>query len=277
MSKRASWCFLIFIFFRPILTAQSVSGILHTAYTGTGAYSQSHADLFSATTNQASLASLKSAAAGMYGERRFLLNELSGYQLVAGLPTRSGNFGVNATYNGSPGYNEMKAGLMYARSLGSKADVGAQFNYSLISISSGYGKAQAVNFEAGAIFHFSEKLHAGIHAANPVGNRFGKNKEERLPAVYSFGIGYEASEKFFCSATIKKEENNPVNVDAGFQYRFIPRLMVRAGMSTAVSLVWFGAGFTFKSFRLDVVGSFHPRLGVTPGLLFITEFKKGSK
>lgn len=274
MSKRALWCFLVSVFFHTGLSAQSATGILHTAYTGTGAYSRTHTDLFSATANQASLTGLKNPAAGMYGERKFLLKELSAYEIMAALPTRSGNFGVNATYQGNEGYNLMKAGLAYARSLGSKVDIGAQFNYSAISISSGYGRSQAVSFEAGGLFHFSEKLHAGIHAANPAGNWLGKNKEERLPAVYSFGFGYEASEKFYCSATTVKEENSPVNINVCIQYKLIPSLLVRAGMSTSASMAWAGAGFTFKSYRLDVVASYHPRLGFTPGLLFISEFKK---
>ena len=66
-------------------------------------------------------------------------------------------------------------------------------------------------------------------------------------------------------------------MDAGFQYRFIPRLMVRAGMSTAVSLAWFGAGFTFKSFRLDGAGSFIRGWVLPRFIIYLQNLKRRSK
>jgi hypothetical protein len=44
-------------------------------------------------------------------------------------------------------------------------------------------------------------------------------------------------------------------------------------MSSATSSVWFGLGLSFKSFRLDVTTSYHPQLGLTPGLLLLFDFK----
>jgi hypothetical protein len=40
-------------------------------------------------------------------------------------------------------------------------------------------------------------------------------------------------------------------------------------MSSATSSAWFGLGLSLKSFRLDVTTSYHPQLGITPGLLLI--------
>ena len=51
----------------------------------------------------------------------------------------------------------------------------------------GYGSAGTVNFEAGAIFHFSERFHLGLHIYNPVGGKFGKNTDEKLASVYTMG------------------------------------------------------------------------------------------
>ena len=82
----------------------------------------------------------------------------------------------------------------------------------------------------------------GIHINNPVGGKFGKDQQEKLSSVYTLGFGYDASEKFFVSAEIVKEEDQPVNVNAGLQYKFIPQLMARAGMSTATSSAWIGIG-----------------------------------
>ena len=120
-------------------------------YAGLGAYSLNHTDVFSFTSNQASLAQLKNAAAGVYAERRFMLNELNVYNGVIALPTHSGNFGLKTGYSGFSDYNETQIGLAYARSLGSKMDIGTQFNYNSIQIA-GYGGASAISFEAGLEF-----------------------------------------------------------------------------------------------------------------------------
>ena len=77
---------------------------------------------------------MKNASAGVYGERRFLLDELSLYQLAIAVPTNSGNFGVKAGYYGFSDYNESQMGLAYARKLGSKVDIGVQFNYNGIRL-----------------------------------------------------------------------------------------------------------------------------------------------
>ena len=87
-------------------------------------------------------------------------------------------------------------------------------------------------------------------------------------------MGYDASEKFFFSAEIEKEENQPVNVNAGIQYKFLPQLMARAGIATGNSNLYAGVGLYLKNFRLDVTAGYHPHLGVTPGLMLIYDFKK---
>ena len=242
-------------------------------YTGLGAYSIDHTDVFSFTSNQASLAQMKNASAGAYGERRFLLDELGLYQLAVAVPTKSGNFGIKAGYFGFTDYNESQMGLAYGRKLGTKVDIGVQFNYNAIRISS-YGNSSAINFEIGTVLHLTDKLHAGVHAYNPVGGKFGKNPEEKLASVYTAGLGYEASDKFFVGAEIEKEEDQPVNVNAGMQYKFLPQFLARVGIATNTSNVYAGVGFTLRSFRLDVVAGYHPQLGVTPGLLLIYNFSK---
>jgi len=252
---------------------QAVRRPVAALYTGLGAYSNKHIDVFSSTNNQASLAQIKNISAGAYGERRFMLDELSLYQLAIAVPTASGIFGVKAGYFGFSEYNESQLGLAYARKLGTRLDVGVQFNYNSVQ-ASGYGNASAVNFEIGTILHLTDKLNAGIHAYNPAGGKFGKNAEEKLASVYTIGLGYDASEKFFVSAEIEKEENQAVNVNAGMQYRFLPQLLARVGIATNTSNVYAGVGLFLKTFRIDVVASYHPQLGITPGLLLIYSSSK---
>jgi hypothetical protein len=266
----------ILLFNGFLLQAQTLRRPVAVGYTGFGAYSLNHADVFSFTSNQAALAELKNASAAVYGERRFLLSELNNYTAVIGLPTASGNFGVKVNYSGFSDYNETQLALAYARRLGKKVDIGAQFNYNAIRVS-GYGNASAISFELGTILHVTDRLHAGVHVNNPVGGKFGKDQQEKLSSVYSFGLGYDASEKFLVSAEIEKEEDQPINVNAGMQYKFLPQLLARVGMSSATSSAWLGIGLTLKSFRIDVTAGYHPQLGITPGVLLLFNWNKAKK
>ena len=85
---------MIFLFFIVVYDVISANGQqlrrpVAVPYTGLGAYSINHADVFSFTANQASLAQLKNAGVAVYGERKFLLSELNNYTAAFGLPTQS--------------------------------------------------------------------------------------------------------------------------------------------------------------------------------------------
>lgn len=242
-----------------------------SVYTGSGVYSKDFSDAFSFPVNQAALAQLTNTAAGISGENRFLLPGLNNYLMALALITPHGNFGWKAGYAGYTGYKEMQLGLAHGRKLGKALDAGIQFNYSNISIA-GYGAASALSFEAGAIFHITRSLNAGVHLNNPVGGRLG-NSGEKLPAVYTMGIGYEASELVLVSAEIIKEEEKPVTINAGVYYKFLPQLIAKAGISSASSSIWAGFGFLRKAYRLDLFTSYHLQLGISPGLLLLYNFK----
>ena len=254
------------------LNAQSLRRPIAASYIGLGAYSLNHVDVFSFTSNQAALAQIKYPAIGVYGERRFLLDETNMYTTVFALPTKHGNFGIQADYFGFKNYNESQIGLAYARSLGSKFDIGIKFNYYSFRIPT-YQNASTINFEIGAIAHLTDKLNVGIHFYNPVGGNLSKTNNEKLGSIYKFGIGYEASENFLISAEIVKQEDLPVNINAGVQYNFQKQFFARVGIATENESPYAGAGVSWNNIRIDVSASYHPQLGLSPGLMVIVNFK----
>jgi len=268
------------IFLLLILTAvainaaftQSLRYTMAQPYISLSAYSQQQNDPLSFTGNQAALARAKNAGVGVYGERRFMLSETSVYTLAASVPTRMGNFGIQLNYAGFKNFNENKIGLAYARKLGKLVDVGVQFNYYGYRIPS-YGNASAINFEIGAMLHLTDKLNAGIHVYNPVGGKLGKNSEEKIASAYKVGLGYDASERFFISSEIIKEEDKAVNVIAGLQYRFAKQFFAKAGFISESTTAYAGAGVAWKNLRLDISSSYHPQLGFSPGILLVMNFK----
>lgn len=235
------------------------------AMAGPSAYSHKQADVLSFIANQAALATLQQFSATIYMERRFGMPELTNYTIVTGLPTKHGNIGVALHRNGFSEYNENSLGLTYARRLGTRVNVGVQFNYHDRQLA-GYGHVSMINAEAGVVWHLSEKLHAGMHVINAGAAR--SVNEEKLPSLYTFGCGYETGNKFFTGIEIIKEEDQPVTVNVLLQYRFIQNCMAAFGISTATSSVWIGARFYWRSFQIGVTASHHNQLGITPGLLF---------
>jgi hypothetical protein len=263
---------IIFILANTYLAAQSVRKPIAAPYIGLGAYSNFQADVFSFASNQAALARLKQPAIGTYGENRFLLQATNMFTAVAALPTKMGNFGFEADYFGFKNYNESQIGLAYARNLGRLLDVGIKFNYYDFRIPA-YQNSAAVNFELGAIVHLTDKLNAGLHFYNPVGGGLSKTNNEKLSSIYKFGIGYDASENVFISAEIVKQEDVPVNLNAGVQYNFDKRFFARVGVATENESPYAGAGVSWNDIRLDVSASYHPQLGFSPGLMIIVNFK----
>ena len=243
---------------------------ISAVYIGLGAYSTQQNDVFSFVNNQAALAKYQSATAGVYGERRFMLNETSVYTAAVAVPSSLGNFGVSAKYMGYKSFNETQFGLAYGRSLGKKVDIGIQFNYYGYRVPA-YNNDNTVNFEIGTIVHLTDKLNAGLHVYNPVGGKFSKT-DEKLTSTYKVGLGYDASEKFFVSAELVKEEDFPVNMNAAFQYQFAKQFFVRGGISSANTVGFAGLGLAWNNLRLDFSASYHQQLGVSPGLLLIYNF-----
>lgn len=264
--------FFLFVPLFALINAQSLRKPVATSNIGLSAYSQHQNDVFSFSSNQAALAQIKGPAFGVFSERRFSLLETTFFSAIAALQTKEGNFGLQADYFGFKNYNETQVGIAYARSVGKKLDVGIKFNYYSFRIP-GFQNSGVVNFEAGAIAHLTEQLQAGIHFYNPVRATLSKTDNEKLPAIFKFGIGYDASENFFIGAEIIKEENLPVNVAAGMQYNFEKQFFARAGIQTQNSSPYFGAGILINNFRLDVTAAFHPQLGVTPAVRLILDLK----
>ena len=254
-----------------ISSAQSLRYPVALPYVSLSAYSQQQTYAFSFTGNQGALAQIKKFSIGVYGERRFMLKETSSYTAAMAANTSMGNFGLQVNYAGFTNFNENKIGLAYAKSLGKKVDVGIQFNYYGYRIP-GYGNASAINAEAGILLHLSDKLTTGLQVYNPAGGKLGKTGDEKLASAYKVGVGYDASDNFFVSTEVIKEEDKAINVVGGVQYHFAKQFFARVGFLSESSTVFAGAGVGFGNLRLDVAGSYHPQLGFSPGILLLSNF-----
>jgi hypothetical protein len=256
--------------------SQTVKSPIAAWYTSSGAYSKNFSDVFSINNNIAALSSIKNFSAAVYGEKRFMLANLGLYSAVLATPTASGNFSLSANYYGYKDYNESEISIGYGRKLNNKIDIGAKLNYFSIYILS-YGKASALNFDLGAIFHITEALHSGINIYNPLGSYLGKNTDEKLMPVYKAGLGYDFSSSFFTAFEVIKEQGKSTGIHASFQYKPITQFFARAGIVTSNNLWYAGIGYLYKALRTDFTVSMHQQLGMSPGILLMYAIKKQDK
>ncbi len=254
--------------------AQPVSQMVAARYPALGVYSKNNVDLYAARNNAAALAQLPNSGAGIYAERRFLQDQLNLYTGSVGYKTKRGAFALHGNYYGFSLYNQMQLSLGYGLQVSDKIDVGVQFNYHSVNQGNGYGMASSINASAGAVFHLTEKIHAGVNIYNPGGSKWSKTAGEKIPAQYTLGLGYEVSDKLFISGELGKEENLPASINAGLQYRFVPQFFARAGVSSATNNLYAGIGLNLAKFRIDLAASYHPQLGVSPGVLLLFDFGK---
>ena len=264
--KRQIICIPLLLAVSAHIHAQSVRSQISAFYTESDPYSVITSEVFSTAANQATLAGVRQFSAGVYGEKRFLLQDLGYYKAAFAMPSKAGNFGLNMDYTGSSTLHTSRFGLGYGRKLGEKTDVGIQFNYHTVS-AAGYGRVSAITVEGGMIFQLNSRLRTGFHFFNPQGA--GASKEERPAAVYTAGLGYDASENLSLNTIIQKTEDMPVDALAVIQYRFDNILWARIGLSAGTSVFLVGTGIVINELRIDVSASIHPSLGITPGLLLI--------
>jgi hypothetical protein len=267
MSKKQTAVYTIVFLFVSICNAQSIQYPHTSRYTAMAAYSKNFADVFSGTSNQAAFGKLKNLSIGIYVEKKFLIEELNYYSLAVSLPVQFGGIGISVSQFGYNAYKETQISAAYGKALG-KIDIGVQFNYYALVIP-GYGKSSLINIEGGAILNLTEQLFAGLHIFNPTGNKFGPHNSERLSSSYIMGLGFEVSEKVLVAAEIVKQVNKPVGINAGLQYVFDQKFFARLGLLSQTNSFYFGAGWKWRVFRVDVTSNYHNQLGFSPGLMIL--------
>ncbi len=266
---------LIFgIFCVSILSAQTTLQPIGARYLTLGAYSQKGLDVYATRSNSASLAGLKQSGISAYAERRFGLDNMNLYTFSGALITKSGTFGVNASYFGFDQSNQSQMTLGYGRKISETIEVGGSFHYHNISQAGIYGNSSAITGSASLRMKLSDKITAGLNVFNPVRATWSKTTDERLPVRYTIGMGYDASDKFFITTELEKEEGQDLNVNLGFQYNILSQLFFRGGISTQTSNYFGGIGLNLKDFRIDIATSYHPQLGLTPGVLMLLNLGK---
>lgn len=237
-----------------------------------GRASVAQTDFWALCNNQAGTAWLKGISAGVGFENRFLIKELGFEYLGMAFPTKAGTFGLIFNRFGNTQYNELKAGLCYARKFGKYFSAGVMIDYLRIHISDDYGNKNLVSAEIGLLYQASRYLSFGVQVLNPVPVMISSHPGERLPSIICIGLSYRFSKEFMVALETEKDLENPLRFRLGAEYHFAGVAYTRIGLSTQPMVFTFGAGLKFGKVTLDVASEYHQALGFSPSASLLFSF-----
>jgi hypothetical protein len=234
-----------------------------------GGTSVATTDFWSIYNNQAAAAWLKGVSAGLSVENRFLLKELMYQQIGVAISVKAGTFGLLMNRFGNNRYNEIKAGLSYARKFGKHFSMGVQIDYLRINVINDYGNKNLLSCEIGLMYKADQRLIIGVHILNPVPVNITVYPPERLPTIACIGLSYQFSGTLLTTMEVEKDLEHKPLFRAGIEYRFANMLYARLGVSTNPMSFTFGFGLEFSRIKLDMASEYHQALGFSPSLSIV--------
>lgn len=238
-----------------------------------GTYSRNFQQLLTAIQNQAALAYIPVVTVGVSTEQRFLLKAISTHAAAMAFPVKHGGFGVHLQQSGYADYKRQAIGLGYGRTLGNRCSIGLQFDYLRKSIPQ-YTNAATLVFELGCLFHLTPQLHMGFHSFNPAAGRSRQLGNDKVPAIYSAGIGYEIGPDFLLSVSVTDNADAGTFTKVMCEYRVIKQLSLQLGMSTDPQLSNAAVGLILRQLYILLSATYHPQLGLTPAISLVWQLKQ---
>jgi len=229
-------------------------------------------DFWSIQNNQAGMALIKNMSVGVAYANRFLVPQMGTANLALIYPLKIGNMGLSMSYFGYALYHETKVGLAYARSFGHRLRIGVQLDYLQTSLGDIYGHRSNVTFEMGVQSDVTEHLTFGAYVYNPIRVKFSDYANEKIPAVFRFGLAYHFSNRLLTTAEVEKNTAfQPVLLRGGIEYSVKKQFFFRVGFGTSGDIFSFGFGWYKKHMHFDIGTTMHQSLGFSPqtSLVFV--------
>lgn len=221
-------------------------------------------DPWCARGNQAGLAGLEHAVAGVFYQQHWLAPELAMQGVVFAAPLGKGTIAGSASNFGFDLYRQQGAGLAYAMRFGEGLRAGVQLDYVGVQLGEGYGSRSTMVAQFGVQARLNDALWVGAHLYNPSRSELGGRYEEKIPTVLRAGMGYTFSEQLIMSLAIEKDIDLDERVSAGIEYHPVKALYLRTGVATGPVIGTFGAGVRTGKLDIDLAVAVRSLLGATP-------------
>ena len=202
--------------------------------------------------------------AGIFGENRYLLKELSeqGFAISTGIG--KGTLGLSYRSYGFDSFKESGAAISYAMILSEKLKAAIQLRYSTVTFGDIYGRAAVMSGSAGILYDVTQKLTIGAHLEDPTRPYLSEAQNVRRSVRYRITPAYHFSDKVYISAEIRKAADTPVSLRFGVEYKFLSSATVRGGFIADTGAFTFGFGWCNKTIHIDAAAGYLPNLGLVP-------------
>jgi len=226
--------------------------------------------ILAAFQNQAGLADIEKFSAGFAIENRFLVPELNIGAFALAMPTEVGVINLNIQRFGNTLYAETRYGIGFSKSFNEVISLGLQLNYFETRLGENYGTSGRLVGEFGFRAKVSDDLYVGGHIFNPTRVGISSSLREKIPTNFRLGAQYSFSDQLTVFGEIEKPINNSTMVKAAFEYQFLEKFYLRAGLSNRPLQNSFGFGIDLGSLRFDLAGQYNQILGFSPqvGLIY---------
>ncbi len=220
---------------------------------------------WSVENNLAGMTTVNRLTAGMGFQNRYLSPHLGTSDLAIVYPATFGNIGINVRYFGYSLFHEMKIGISYARKFGPNVSMGVQMDYLQTGLGDIYGHHDNFTFAIGLQAHVSGECVLGIYVYNPVPVKLADYADEKIPAIFRFGLSWHFSRNLLATAEAEKNTAfQPVVLRGGIEYIFKKQFFFRAGIGTSGDVFAFGFGWHFKKLNINLASTMHQTLGFSP-------------
>lgn len=221
-------------------------------------------DSWSCFQNPASLVQPSGWQLAAQYENRYFLSSLNTAMLQVGYTNEHVNVGVGYSFFGYSKYQEMMAGVAFARSFG-KFSIGLQANYLTLYCGDELGYKGTFIPQIGMTVNVVPELTIGLHGFNPFVQvlTIDDQVERKLPAIYSVGMDYCWQKVLHWSVQADYDVQASWRIATGVEWQAIERLVVKVGAYYQQQFVGcMGVAVTWDRLRLDTNFELHPLLGV---------------
>jgi hypothetical protein len=200
----------------------------------------------------------------LYGERRYLLDDLPFIMAAVYVPIHQWKFTFDFSRLGGNKFQQSEANLSLSKSLHPKIDFGLTF--SGLSLHTNMEKWRPnFGYKIGVVFGSSENLRMGIAISE---RRKTNNFIDNNPLIeMSAGFGYTFSNITTSTFHISRSTKGSLDMVSGIVMKVKNKLRIDAGYSSKSGSLFGGVCFAYKSINLGCYLSNHPYLGTTPALM----------
>ena len=192
------------------------------------------------------------------------------------MPTKFGAAGgLTISQFGGDSYRETNFSVGISHKM-SNVSIGLRANYFQLVIE-GLGTRRMLAFEFGGLMKLTETLWLGAHIYNFNQAQVADFQDERLPVIMKAGLSYRPTEKLIMNLETEKDINFPQTIKVGLEYKILPSLALRTGISTKPFVSSYGFSFSFYAFEFLYSLNTHSQLAPSHHLALAYQFRKLKK